>query len=551
MTKFLPLSLLSFSFAAVAAAQEEIAVTPRIESVGVFKNGVAVVRASFPVEKPALLRWDRVPQVVHGTFQVENEGELAVRTTMQWVEETDDKELPNGTLQNDLAGKPVEVTLRATSDSPAQVLRGTVWDLPERTWKKRWDTDFTPLDPWSGRFARTPLQPEPAATTGSFLVLEDADGNREYLNSGNIQSLKVTGPFKPKTRKVEKPVMLFDARKIPAGSRITLSYLTKGLAWTPAYRVDLSDPAKLSIRQTAVIRNELMDLQDTEVQLISGFPNMAFAHVNSPLSPDGSLAGFFQQLAQQPGSANGVQSQMISYNSAAPNQIPAPDTAEKGNAGDDMHFESIGPRVLAAGDSLALEIAAGTAGYQRVVEWVIEDDRDEDGRYYSRNRERKPDDLDPWDAVKFANPLKFPMTTAPATLVENGKFRGQSMGKWVNPGQQVCLRITKALSVSTQYAEVEEEKQREENVRFSGSTYYRTKVTGTITLRNTRGKTAILNVRKQFSGEMIDATDKPRATLRTEGVRSVNPRRELEWDFELPAGQEKVITFRYSVLVPS
>jgi hypothetical protein len=262
------------------------------------------------------------------------------------------------------------------------------------------------------------------------------------------------------------------------------------------------------------------------------------------------LAGYFQQLAQQPGSTNGVQSQIVSLNSAAPNQIPAPDASEKGNAGDDMHFESIGPRILAAGDSLALEIAAGNTSYQRVVEWIIEDDRDEYGRYNYRNNEQKPDSSEPWDAVKFANPLRFPMTTAPAVMVEGGKFRGQSVAKWVNPGQQVCLRITKALSVSTQYAEVEEEKQRE-GLEIGGRGYYRTKVKGSITIHNTRGKAALLNVRKQFSGEMIEATDKPRATLRTEGVRRINPRRDLEWDIEIPAGQEKVVTFRYSVLVPS
>lgn len=547
MTSRSSLSAWLLCLVAIVRAQDEIPVTPRIESVGVFKNGVAVVRASFPVEKPGLLRWDRVPQVIHGTFQVENEGVLEVRTTVRMVEEIEEKELPVGTLQNDLAGKQVEVRLRATADLPERVLQGTVWDLPERTQKRRWETNFTPADPWSSRMSA--VKAEPAVSTGYFLVLVDGNGNREYLNSGNIESVKVAGPFKPKSRLVEKPVMLFDAAKLPAGSRVTITYLTKGLAWTPAYRVDLSDPAKLGIRQTAVIRNELMDLKDTEIQLISGFPNMPFSHVDSPLSPEGSLAVFFQQLAQQPLPTNGVQSQMVSYNSAASNQPALPDVAEKGSSGDDMHFENIGPRLLAAGDSLALEVASGQAAYQRVVEWIVEDGRDDHGRYYRRNNEPKTDESEPWDAVRFANPLKFPMTTAPAMMVEGGKFRGQSIGKWASPGQQVCLRITKALSVSAQYAETEEENQRE-NVMIGGGRYRRTKVSGTLTLRNTRDKTAVLNVRKQFSGEMIEVTDKPQARLRTEGVGSVNPRRELEWDFELPAGQEKVITFRYSVLVP-
>ena len=544
-------SALSFCLIAAAHAQEEIPVAPRIESVGVFKNGVAVVRASIPVEKPGLLRWDRVPHVIHGTFHVESKGELEVRTTLRTIEEIEDKELPNGTLQDDLAGKQVEVRLRAAADHPERLLQGTVWDLPERTPKKRWDTNFTQVDTWSSsRMAQAQPEPEPEVSTGNFLVLEEGDGKREYLYTGNIESVMVSGPFKPKTRSVEKPVMLFNAAKIQAGSTITITYLTKGLAWIPAYRVDLSDPAKLEIRQNAVIRNELMDLKDTEVQLISGFPNMAFSHVDSPLSPEGSLAAFFQQLSQQPGSANGTQSQMVMYNNSGSSNQPAlPNLAENGSAADDMHYESIGHRSLSIGDSLALEVAAGRAAYQRVVEWVVEDGRDDNGRYNVRENEPKTDESEPWDAVKFANPLRFPMTTAPAMMVEAGKFRGQSIGKWASPGQQVCLRITKALSVSAQYTETEEENQRE-NLMIGGGRYRRTKVGGTLTLRNSRDKIATLNVRKQFSGEMIEVTGKPQSRLRTEGVGSVNPRRELEWDFELAAGQEKVITFRYSVLVP-
>ena len=37
----------------------------QIESVGLFKNGVAVVRASFTVPGPGSYRWDNIPQTIH------------------------------------------------------------------------------------------------------------------------------------------------------------------------------------------------------------------------------------------------------------------------------------------------------------------------------------------------------------------------------------------------------------------------------------------------------------------------------------------------------
>lgn len=41
---------------------DETPIQPQIESVGLFKNGVAVVRASFTAPGPGCYRWDAVPQ---------------------------------------------------------------------------------------------------------------------------------------------------------------------------------------------------------------------------------------------------------------------------------------------------------------------------------------------------------------------------------------------------------------------------------------------------------------------------------------------------------
>ena len=67
------------------------------------------------------------------------------------------------------------------------------------------------------------------------------------------------------------------------------------------------------------------------------------------------------------------------------------------------------------------------------------------------------------------------MTTAAATIVEGGRFTGQSMAGWTAPGQQVTLRITKALTIHTEHSEHEEEGQRD-IVLIAGDNYRRTMV---------------------------------------------------------------------------
>ncbi|HEX7260958.1 MAG TPA: hypothetical protein VF258_04030 [Luteolibacter sp.] len=548
-------------FASLAIAAEETVVKPTVESVGLFKNGLAVVRATFPVTGTGNYRWDKVPRAIHGSFWIESDGEVVVQTTTRMVEEVDESDSPSGMMQQDLAGKEVAVTLRKTDSAQPPVITGKVWEVPMRMPNRTWDADYSTLKDsgstyyWGYR-SPTLIEAPPramAGSTGNFLVLSDVSGNRRYIDMAGVAAVEAKGPFGSVKRKAEKPVMLFDVRKTPAnGGVVRVSWLTKGLAWMPAYQVDLSNPSKLRIRQNAVVKNESDDLADTEIQLISGFPNVRFGAVDSPLWQGTTMAAFFQQLNQSSYSQNSQLRSAVTQNAISFNGGPAngsssmPDSPEKGSGSNDIHYESIGRHTLKAGDSLSVDIATATSAYERVVEWVVTDERDIYGCYRRRD-ETVRDDM-PWDAVRFVNPFKFPMTTAAALVTEGGKFRGQSQSDWVNPGQRACLRITRALSVQTEAGEIEEEGQRE-SLNIAGSRYRRTVVKGRLMVRNFRGKEATMAIRVEFSGKLIEAEGKPDSKLRAEGVYSVNPRRQLDWTIPLAAGQEKELTYRYEVLV--
>ncbi|MBG7608069.1 MAG: hypothetical protein IZT59_08600 [Verrucomicrobia bacterium] len=114
---------------------------------------------------------------------------------------------------------------------------------------KTWNTNYSSLNPSNGSYLwqrnrlsennRIPTQP----TTGNFLVVTEKNGTRNYINQSYITSLSVNGPFKPATRLVEKPVLIFEVGEVPeTGGTVTITYLSKGLAWAPSYRIDLTDP---------------------------------------------------------------------------------------------------------------------------------------------------------------------------------------------------------------------------------------------------------------------------------------------------------------------
>ena len=131
------------------------------------------------------------------------------------------------------------------------------------------------------------------------------------------------------------------------------------------------------------MKNELADLDGTEIMLISGFPSVQFAHVTSPLASRTSLAQFFQELNQRgwrgAEMSNVDQQTVVTSNSAS--MLALSMVATPTGEGVDLHYQSIGKRTLAEGDALALRVARGEAAYDRIVEWPIPDMRNEYGRY--------------------------------------------------------------------------------------------------------------------------------------------------------------------------
>ena len=93
-----------------ADAQETIAKS-KIVSVGLFKNGLAVVKREVQIPKEGTYRLDASPEPVHGSFWIESNGKVEAAVKMRDVEAPLHAE-GGMKLQNDLAGKKVTLTFR-------------------------------------------------------------------------------------------------------------------------------------------------------------------------------------------------------------------------------------------------------------------------------------------------------------------------------------------------------------------------------------------------------------------------------------------------------
>jgi hypothetical protein len=512
---------LAAALLAVPARAQEAPVKGRIVAADLFKNGLAVVRCEATLAGPGTYVLEEVPRPVHGTFWVDSETPVEVVVRMRDVE-VPAADAPPGNLQEDLAGKPVTLHLKGNNRPPVS---GTMMKLK-------------------------PAKPEEAALAGRFLVLQTGKG-RVYVEASEVASVETGDAGNTVTRR--QPRMLLTLGAGAKGeTKVALRYLTHGLSWAPSYRVDISDPKALTLEQHAVVRNEVADLAGVEVRLISGYPSVQFAHVRSLLAPRTSLASFFQELASNDrwrdvdGLSNSVATQQAAFN-VRQTSVPLALGATPAGEGVDLHYQPIGRRTLAEGDTLALSVAKGKADYERIVEWLVPDARDEYGRYEGRGRVETDD---AWDALKFKNPLPFPMTTGPATVTANGLFNGQRMSYWVNSGEETILRVEKALSVRTRATENEQmDKDGRDLVWVGGRQYRKTTVEGEVAVGNHRKETVSMVIRRRFSGELIKAEGAPKTTLLAEGAYSINRRNELVWTLPLEGGEEVKLKYSYSVLV--
>lgn len=526
-------TLLSACLAApalLAGAAEPQAKAP-ITRAALFKNGYALVVREIPAVPGDVFLIDEAVTPVHGTLWFAPGDGLTVSGVKRIGSEPNRN--PFADFSASYAGRQVTVTLRASGSAPSRVVTGTV------------------VQPGKQEGEVAPNTP--------CLAVKGSDGKLTVFARDEIVSIESDAINE--TLPEEKRMLLVN-RAGTAGKPFAVSYLSAGLTWAPAYRIALGPDAQLQLDQSATLINELEDLKGVELNLVSGFPNLEYLRVTSPLATGMTLQLFLQQLnggGNFPMAKAMMQSRsdFVSGAFGAPSESAVSPLPESGLS-EDIHFTPAGKVTLPKGEVLYKTLASTKAKYERLVEWEIPDRRDQWGRIQFRGGNRDENQSgDLWDAVRFKNPLESPITTAPIEIVDGGKLLGQTTVKWVNPGEETLVRITKALTVSGVRTETESDAKsgnqssikNREIISYAGDNYRKSTVDGEIKLHNFRASEAKVIAKLQYSGEFLSAEGSPKSKLLESGVYSVNPRRELTWEITLKPGEELTLTYKYTVMV--
>lgn len=491
--------------------EKETAAKSRIISLGLFKNGLAVVKREVKIDGPGLYRLDDVPDAIHGTFWIESNARVEAFVKTRDVPLPEDQ-FPDGSLQEIFQGKKVTVFFNGAKMPPAT---GTVPKIQGKS------------------------KPGEPATANRFFVLKTAKGFM-YINASEVAAVETEEADGKATRR--QAALILSVGKSEKAPVVHVSYLANGLAWAPSYQMDVSDPKKMEIEFAAVLRNELSDFADAEITLISGYPSVEFAQVASPLQAQASWQRFFQEIANPHERDNAIMSQKVLTNNFESPIRFAPLGAMPAGEGVDLHFQPIGKRSLKEGEALSLTLDTGKTDYERIVEWNVNRPAGDLGmRAAGKN--------DMWDVLAFKNPFKFPLTTAPAMIVQDGKFNGQRTCYWTNVGEETRVKVTRSLSIRTASTEELDKARPLECVSVGRRDYSKIYIKGEMKLNNHRKETVKVHVAYNVRGIVENTTDGGRLTLMPGSLTDANPINEIVWTVTLTPGEEKQLSYHYSTLV--
>ena len=548
---------LTFTETRVYAGKSADAVV-KTESVALFKNGLGYFTSSATLPTGAsTIRINQLPIPSHGTFWVGYPEDLKVRALYTSIEEIKAEEPVSNIvdLLRSNIGKKVTIITNRQDMVP---IKGTIIEVTQVERQPEAPNPYfmgekPPNNNYKNQFETKP----------PLVIIRTSSGNT-IINSGSIvqanfdeDEIAISAPSI-----VKLPSIRMELEKASSGQQIGLSYLANGITWVPSYLIDITDTKNAKLSAKAVVINEVNDLENIHLDLVTGYPNTRFGYVGSPVAMSQNLHSFLTDLASDKKGryfTRGSTAYQLAYNMPITLSRGGPmseseigsgyPTQEEGTISEDLFLYPVDNFSLKCGETACIPLFTTEVPYEHIYTWKIPDDLDENERYQQANKkDDQPDFEEVWHSCRMTNNMKMPWTTAAAEFVKDGQFTGQDICYYTAPGAETTVRINRAMNVVAERSEIELSRERSA-ATFYGYHYDLVKVKGDLKIKNHQDKSVTVEVTKSLSGEVLDRAPEAKDTKTAKGLQRVNPRHELVWEFELSPGQEKNISYTYSVYI--
>lgn len=511
----LTLGFLSTGFAAEKAAPWRTLGKLPIKEITVFKDGHAFVahEGVLPTDDNGNVVMDYLPTPVIGTFWPYATGKDARLTGVVAGQKRVRVERTALNLRELL-----EANLGADaiiSEVGTNRYSATILGLPTRSAEELAATS-------------PPNSPERLPEKGNLVLLKTAEGVKA-ITLDRIQEVTFKSAHKETVPTEEfrnlLTLKLDWGRARPAKStRVGLFYLQKGLRWIPSYKVDIDGDGHATVKLQATLLNELADLEDASVNLVIGVPTFAFKDTIDPIALQQGLAQLSQYFQTDAGGRNSLLAQnfsnaIMTQQARVSEYQPSVFAGLTGSLGpeigepernEDLFVFNVQHVTLRKGERLVLPIAEFTLPYTDVFTLELPFAPPPEVRG-NLNTEQQRELARLFNApkvmhkIRLTNNSKYPLTTAPALIIRQGRVLAQGLMTYTSTGANVDLPITTAVEFQVKKTDLES-KRTPNAVEENGNRYSRIELAGKITLTSHRPHPTELEVTRYVLGA-VDSAD--------------------------------------------
>lgn len=354
---------------------------------------------------------------------------------------------------------------------------------------------------------------------GNLILLKTAEGLKT-VGMDRITDVTFKGTHKPAAPSAEFRNLLtlkLDWGKArPAKSaNMGLFYLQKGVRWIPNYKIEIDGKGNAVVKFQATLLNELADLDEVAVNLVIDVPTFAFKDSVEPLALQQNLA----QLSQYFQTDNPRKSPLAYNFSNAIMSQQARASESRGATGDggslgpemgdsgkteDLYVFNVPHVTLRKGERMVFTIAEFTLPYTDVFALELPftpppEVRGNFGNEQQRELAKLFNAPKVIHKIRLTNNSKYPLTTAPALLVRDGRVLAQGLMTYTSSGANVDLTVTTAVDIQLRKSELES-KRTLNALNDNGSSYSRIDLTGKLSLTSHRAQPVELEVTRYVLG---------------------------------------------------
>ena len=391
-----------------------------IEKIALFKNGLAFAISSAELPGDAqTVRIGQLPVPSFGTFWIGYPKDVKLQSVVTSMEDLE-REDPVQSIDQLLLTNIGRKVLVHTSDRD---IEGTI--LPAANPKGQRE----PASPYvmSPRQLGNPNEMYIPANPSGNIVLMKTERGTVALSPGSVLRAEFTdGEPISMTRHTQKcPSMFVKLEKPADGGKLSVSYLARGITWIPGYLVDLSDPTTAKFSAHAIVVNELTDLNNVKLQLVTGFPNIKFSDILNPIAKSQSLAEFLSALSGSGGRQASADYRMMQqavmvnapgvYAGEESEVVPGYSTAAEGEVAEDLYFYPTKNFTLKKDETAWIPLFTAEMPYKHIYTWRIKDFVDSEDHYRAEaeSQDRRTRE-EIWHSCRLSNTLTMPLTTAAA-----------------------------------------------------------------------------------------------------------------------------------------